>query len=71
LTTIDAAQYPDSLKRAREAYEQALSIYEYSAGPSSKEVKDTATFYAAFLRRAALSDEAKAVEARYGLASSG
>jgi hypothetical protein len=69
MTKVDPGQYPDSFAKAKNAYEEALSIIEYSVGANSDALKATAMDYVGLLREAGQTDDAEKTASRYGIAS--
>jgi hypothetical protein len=67
-TKTEPGRYPDSFAKAKDAYEKALLILEYSRGPNSDDVKDTAEDYVDVLRAAGRNDEAREIAKRYRVA---
>jgi len=63
-------QYPDTLAKARDAFEKSLAILTDSDGTKSQSVHAVATNYVDLLIKAKLPDEAKKIEDRYGVTPS-
>jgi hypothetical protein len=67
VTRIHPDRYPDSFAKAKNAFEQAIAIYEYSKGPNSPELRNVAGMYIALLKAANQADAARKLAQRYGL----
>jgi hypothetical protein len=66
MTKMHPDRYPDSLAKAKESFERALAILQYSKGPNSPDVHNIASDYMNLLEVADLPDEAKKLGQRYG-----
>jgi tetratricopeptide (TPR) repeat protein len=66
MTKMHPDRYPDSLAKAKESFERALAILQYSKGPNSPDVHNIASDYMNLLEVADLPDEAKNLGQRYG-----
>jgi hypothetical protein len=69
LTKVHPDRYPTSLAKAKEAFERAIAIFEYSKGPNSPEISYTVSDYIDLLVAADQPDEANKLRQRYGIGS--
>jgi hypothetical protein len=67
VTKVHPNRYPNSFAKAKNAFEQAIAIWEYSKGPNSEELRNVAEMYVALLKSANQVDAAKKLAQRYGL----
>ena len=67
VTKVHSDRYPASLAKAKEAFESAIAILEYSKGPSSQDVRNAVSDYMGLLVAADQPDEAKKLGKRYGI----
>jgi hypothetical protein len=65
MTKIGPKEYPESFTLANDAFERAVTIYAYTHGPTSDNVRYVVSEYADFLRAADRNDEAARLEERY------
>jgi len=70
MSKMHPGKYPDSLAKARSAYEDSLAIFTHAEGPNSRFLHTVAVSYVDLLIEAKLNDEAKKIEDRYGVAPS-
>jgi tetratricopeptide (TPR) repeat protein len=67
MTKTHPDRYPDSFSKAKDAFERALAIFEYSKGLNSAEVRNVASAYVTLLMAAGQTDEAKKLGRHYGI----